>query len=741
MGLKEGWEDKEFLVSITLLFSVVFLAVVFSSGFGRAVIVQDGYCDPDNCPPPNDYCGDDICDPAEENATTCAYDCGPPPPTCGNGALETGEQCDGNSLGGQTCSGLGFVAGTLSCTDSCTFDTSACFDFSNPIGNHTASTCTVTTGWTCDANDFTKTLNAEIYRDGQKGSGGVLLGTATANQNGGQAVADQCGGDANHAFTFNMPNLNDSTNHSIYAYGVDPAGFKFQSRDNPASLSNDGSVGNLAWNNSNNAQNSDDVYAAAKTRNQVNGQTSNYLKATGFGFSIPSTATIKGIVVEYEADRDPNSVKRAKFRGIRIVRGGGISGTDHGDNSWVVKAPDVYRAFGGATDLWNVTLTPADVNAAGFGFVLSVFVKSSDGSSQGVRLDHVRVTVYYTEPVGTLLQNSPKTINCAAPIECGNGNIDAGEQCDDGNLNGQTCQSQGFGGGTLGCTSLCTFDTSQCIPGCVLNSAKWSVDQTVKGNVVDLEVTTTHCENETLSFEVKERDTLNADDPVTTNPPNVFIALDGGITLSNWTAEWQSEGWPESDPPEYYFKATLVSTGENIQSSSPDLEVLQQAPQLCENVVTCAGYTNQVDCEDDICSVAANSVANCNDPNETPFCSWNNNTNVCGGACRVEDNGTNVGTCFYTEETTDTCEDDGYLTVNLNATWIWDPECYADPDCQAENQDEAAACQSTTEVLQCPAQIPLPFFGVYNFLAALVLIAAIYWAISMRRQKKRARKR
>lgn len=49
---------------------------------------------------------------------------------------------------------------------------------------------------------------------------------------------------------------------------------------------------------------------------------------------------------------------------------------------------------------------------------------------------------------------------------CGNGTIDAGEQCDGTNLNGQTCQSQGYGGGTLACNSGCTFNTSGCTALC-----------------------------------------------------------------------------------------------------------------------------------------------------------------------------------------------------------------------------------------------------------------------------------
>jgi hypothetical protein len=51
---------------------------------------------------------------------------GPLYTVCGNNIKETGEQCDGTDLGGQTCVGLGYAGGTLSCKADCTFNTSSC---------------------------------------------------------------------------------------------------------------------------------------------------------------------------------------------------------------------------------------------------------------------------------------------------------------------------------------------------------------------------------------------------------------------------------------------------------------------------------------------------------------------------------------------------------------------------------------------------------------------------------------
>jgi alpha-tubulin suppressor-like RCC1 family protein len=45
---------------------------------------------------------------------------------CGDGVLDVGEQCDGTELDGQTCQDLGHDGGELSCSQTCTFDTTLC---------------------------------------------------------------------------------------------------------------------------------------------------------------------------------------------------------------------------------------------------------------------------------------------------------------------------------------------------------------------------------------------------------------------------------------------------------------------------------------------------------------------------------------------------------------------------------------------------------------------------------------
>jgi hypothetical protein len=51
---------------------------------------------------------------------------------------------------------------------------------------------------------------------------------------------------------------------------------------------------------------------------------------------------------------------------------------------------------------------------------------------------------------------------CMQAPNCGNGQLDVGEACDGGNLNGQTCASLGYDGGVLACTNGCMVDVDDC---------------------------------------------------------------------------------------------------------------------------------------------------------------------------------------------------------------------------------------------------------------------------------------
>jgi len=59
---------------------------------------------------------------------------------CGNGILEGTEECDGALLRDKTCSFFGFSGGTLSCTDSCHFNTNLCTNNTTSTSGNTTNT-------------------------------------------------------------------------------------------------------------------------------------------------------------------------------------------------------------------------------------------------------------------------------------------------------------------------------------------------------------------------------------------------------------------------------------------------------------------------------------------------------------------------------------------------------------------------------------------------------------------------
>ena len=64
---------------------------------------------------------------------------------------------------------------------------------------------------------------------------------------------------------------------------------------------------------------------------------------------------------------------------------------------------------------------------------------------------------------------------------CGNGSIDAGEDCDQGNMNGGTCAAEGFAGGTLACAAGCVFDTGGRFNARFVDNADGTITDNVTG--------------------------------------------------------------------------------------------------------------------------------------------------------------------------------------------------------------------------------------------------------------------
>ena len=122
-----------------------------------------------------------------------------------------------------------------------------------------------------------------------------------------------------------------------------------------------------------------------------------WLRASQFGFSIPSEATIDGIKVEIShLGAHENRVKDSS---LRLVDG---DGNNVGDDkasavAWDALAQETFT-YGGDSDKWNASPTPSMVNDSDFGVRLSAQESSSAGNTIA-DVHWIKITVYYTEGV------------------------------------------------------------------------------------------------------------------------------------------------------------------------------------------------------------------------------------------------------------------------------------------------------------------------------------------------------
>lgn len=158
---------------------------------------------------------------------------------------------------------------------------------------------------------------------------------------------------------------------------------------NPTVCINDAGIGSQTWGTLSGPSASDNSYATASI---TNSQITNYLKCTGYNFSIPSNATITGIALAVEN----HSQRTINDFAAQLVKGGVIQPTNYATNTRF-PAADAYTTYGGASDLWGGVWTVADINNANFGVAFAA-QRGPYNSPDTAFVDHMPVTVTYTLP-------------------------------------------------------------------------------------------------------------------------------------------------------------------------------------------------------------------------------------------------------------------------------------------------------------------------------------------------------
>ena len=186
---------------------------------------------------------------------------------------------------------------------------------------------------------------------------------------------------------------NKSSNGDISKMGVPPQNIQKRS---PQTAQNDNSYGSTAWSYETGSLS---TAIASLDGNRCfiepsNTNPSQYLKITNFGFNIPTTATIKGIIVFIQKDVDVGSGGNVIDDRVVIVRNGTpLSYTNHAMSTpWPYGE---YVVYGGENDLWSYNnWTPSDINSSGFGVAISA--KVSQVGPVGF-IDHCFIVVYYED--------------------------------------------------------------------------------------------------------------------------------------------------------------------------------------------------------------------------------------------------------------------------------------------------------------------------------------------------------
>ena len=158
--------------------------------------------------------------------------------------------------------------------------------------------------------------------------------------------------------------------------------------NNGGTFGNDSAVGTITWANPSYAETSNDSRASATLPLS---ESSYYLTAVDFGFTIPTDYTIVGVLAGVERNASDNFV--LKDYTVRLIVDGTFSGDDKAKTDyWSIT--EGVQTYGGITDLWGLSLSYSQTNAADFGFGISV-KNYSPWVTNYAYVDHIYMTVYY----------------------------------------------------------------------------------------------------------------------------------------------------------------------------------------------------------------------------------------------------------------------------------------------------------------------------------------------------------
>src|SRR3989339_430423 len=327
------------------------------------------------------------------------------------------------------------------------------------------------------------------------------------------------------------------------------------------------------------------------------------------------------------------------------------------------------------------------------------------------------------------------------------------EECDDKNLvNGD------------GCSNACVLQPEAYF----LDSNGLRITEAHIGETVKLVLNNTGILNGSFNFEILEEDPA-FDDEIRTGINAIsgtFSNVGWGIIIGEWIITEEDYSITEiGDYDDFYFKIN------GFESNRLGMLVQDVTPW-------CSNYEDESSCKDCNyigCDATENSVnekvfeafpevwndTRCGyeiagpDPSCSYLmlckCIWNSSTSKCdytwssspGLDCDTDSSIPTVGSCKYSESTVDTC-DDGFLEYSWSTAWTWGADngyaTYSNgpsdevADYVLENGlyyydpfKLSQRCIGGSNIIPCPAEIQLPFFGFSNLIITIFLIVRIFY--------------
>jgi hypothetical protein len=192
--------------------------------------------------------------------------------------------------------------------------------------------------------------------------------------------------------------------------------------NNPGTGIDKPDIGDTTWSNPEYITSPDHFYASAIV--QEGDSITHYLKGIDYGFAIPDEAMINGITVNINRKSDGNSIHIRDYI-VRLVNHYSFVGENKAEVATNWPSSMAAACYGGATDLWGTSWTPADINSPGFGVALSV-INRDHFNDLIASVDYMQITIAYTVRVNPTLSltNSPLVYNGSTQVAIINSSVE-----------------------------------------------------------------------------------------------------------------------------------------------------------------------------------------------------------------------------------------------------------------------------------------------------------------------------